>query len=158
MAQEGSGQGFSHGQDVLTVLNRDLANEMNTVLMYMMDSLMVRGADAHDVKGVMTDFVQQDFGHAQKLAVRIVDLDGTPELMPTDLQNNASIETRQPSRDNERVPLLKDALEHELQAVIEYKNQIQNIGFSDPATRLLLEEILTEKEHQAEEIRHLLGV
>ena len=157
MVQEGSQQDFSHGQDVLTVLNRDLANEMNTMLMYMMDSLLVRGADAHDVKGVMTDFVQQDFKHAQKLAVRIVDLDGMPELTPLDLQNNASIETKQ-SKDSERMSLLKDALEHELQAVLEYRNQIQNIGFTDPATRLLLEEILTEKEHQAEEIRHLLGV
>ncbi|MHB0937659.1 MAG: ferritin-like domain-containing protein [Armatimonadota bacterium] len=157
MAQEGSQQNFSHGQDVLTVLNRDLANEMNTMLMYMADSLLVRGTDSHDVKGVMTEFVQQDFKHAQRLASRIVDLDGVPELMPTDLQNNASIDAKQ-SRDINRVPLLKDALEHELQAVIEYKNQIQNIGFTDPATRLLLEEILTDKEHQAEEIRHLLGV
>jgi len=157
MAQEGSQQNFSHGQDVLTVLNRDLANEMNTMLMYMMDSLLVRGTDAHDVKGVMSDFVDQDFKHARKLAARIVDLDGTPQLMPLDLQNNASIETRQ-SRDTRPEPLLKDALEHELQAVIEYRNQIQNIGFTDPATRLLLEQILTEKEHQAEEIRHLLGV
>lgn len=157
MALEGSQQDFSHGQDVLTLLNRDLANETNTTLMYMADSLLVRGPDAHDVKTVLSEFAKQDFKHAQKLAARIVDLNGTPRLMPADLLNNASIEAQQ-SRDVEREPLLKDALEHELQAVIEYKNQIQNIGFTDPATRLLLEEILAEKEHQAEEIRHLLGV
>ena len=46
----------------------------------------------------------------------------------------------------------------ERQAVIEYKNQTQNVGFTDPATRLLLEGILAEKEHQAKEVRHLLGL
>jgi len=86
-----------------------------------------------------------------------VDLEGEPELTPADLQSNASIEAMH-SRDGKLQLMLKDALEHELQAVIEYKNQIQNIAFTDPVTRLLLEGILAEKEHQAEEIRHLLGV
>jgi len=106
---------------------------------------------------VMSNFVRQDFEHALRLAARIVDLEGMPELMPLNLENNASIETKQP-KDGKLQPMLKDALEHEMQAVIEYKNQIVNIGFSDPATRLLLEQILTEKERQAGEIRHLLGV
>lgn len=157
MAQEESPQTFSHGQDVLTLLNRDLANEMNTMLMYMANSLKASGTDAHSVKSVMSDFVQQDFEHARKLAARIVDLEGEPELTPTDLQNNASIEATH-SKDGKLEPMLKDALEHEMQAVIEYKNQVQNVGFTDPATRLLLEGILSEKEHQAEEVRHLLGL
>jgi len=157
MAQNASPQAFNHGPDVLTVLNRDLANEMNTMLMYMMDSLVASGPDAHDVKEVMSDFVKQDFKHARKLAARIVDLEGMPELLPLNLQNNASIEAHQP-KDGTLKPMLKDALEHELQAVIEYTNQIQILSFTDPATRLLLEEILTDKEHQAEEIRHLFGV
>ena len=157
MAQDQSQQGFTHGQDVLTILNRDLANEMNTMLMYMTDSLVVKGTESHDVKSVLSKFVKQDFKHAQRIAARIVDLEGTPQLMPLNLLNNASIEARAPE-DGAIKPALKDALEHELQAVIEYRNQIQNIGFSDPATRLLLEEILTDKEHQAEEIRNLLGI
>ena len=86
-----------------------------------------------------------------------ISVDGEPELTPLDLQNNASIEAAH-SKGGTLEPMLKDALEHELQAVIEYKNQIQNIAFTDPATRLLLEGILAEKERQAEEIRHLLGV
>lgn|GEM_PF-588600 len=156
MAQE-TPRDFSHGPDVLTLLNRDLANEMNTMLMYMANSLKASGMDAHDVKSVMSGYVKQDFKHARKLAARIVDLEGEPELTPADLRNNASIEAMQ-SKGGALEPMLKDALEHELRAVIEYKNQIQNIAFTDPATRLLLEGILVEKERQAEEIRHLLGV
>lgn len=157
MAMEQSQQGFMHGPDVLTLLNRDLANEMNTMLMYMADSLMVKGTDSHDVKSVLSKYVKEDFKHAQRLAARIVDLEGTPELMPLNLENNASIETRPPDRGELKL-MLKDALEHESQSVIEYRNQIQNIGFNDPSTRLLLEEILTDKEHQAEEVRHMLGI
>lgn len=156
MTQQGGPGGFVHRQDVLTLLNRDLANEMNTMLMYMGNSLVVKGTDSHDVSEVMDQFATQDFTHAKKLAARIVDLEGVPELLPSNLQNNASLDAKPPSRREAR-PMLKDALEHELQAVIEYKNQVQNIAFDDPATRLLLEEILTDKEHQAEEIRNLIG-
>jgi bacterioferritin len=156
MGMEQSQQGFTHGPDVLTLLNRDLANEMNTMLMYMADSLTVKGTDSHDVKSVLSKFVKEDFKHAQRLATRIVDLEGTPELTPDNLGSNASIDVKPPVQ--ELQPMLKDALEHEMQSVIEYRNQIQNIGFNDPATRLLLEELLTDKEHQAEEIRHMLGV
>lgn len=156
MALQGGQGNFAHGPDVLTLLNRDLANEMNTMLMYMADSLLVRGLDSHDISDVFSTFANQDFKHAKKLAVRIVELEGTPELLPSNLQNNASIDTKPPHRHAAR-PMLEDALEHEMQSVIEYKNQVQGIAFDDPATRLLLEEILSDKEHQAEQIRNLLG-
>jgi bacterioferritin (cytochrome b1) len=154
----GQGQtNFAHGQNVLTLLNRDLANEMNTMLMYLADSLQVRGTDCVDVQEVANKFAKQDFKHVRKLAGRIVELEGTPQLMPLQIQDNASIEAKIPA-DGAIQPVLKDALEHELQSVLEYRNQIQNIGFSDPATCLLLEEILADKEHQAETVRNLLGI
>ena len=153
------GAGFTHRQDVLTILNRDLANEMNTMLMYMANSLLAKGVDAGDVKEMAGKFARQDFEHVKILAERIVDLEGMPELAPAQVQNNASIEARMPAeRHREIQPMLKNALESEMQSVIEYKKQIQDFAFSDPSTRLLLEEILVEKEHQAEEIRGLLGV
>ena len=68
----------------MTILNRDLANEMNTMLMYMADSLLAKGTDAGDVKEVSQKFAKQDFKHARKLAERIVALEGTPELFPVD--------------------------------------------------------------------------
>ncbi len=156
MAQPGGQGSFEHGPYILTLLNRDLANEMNTMLMYLANSLLVKGIDSHDVSDVFSKFAKQDFTHARKLAERIVDLDGTPELMPQHLVNNASIETP-PLTHHAAKPMLQDALAHELQAVIEYKNQVQGIAFDDPATRLLLEEILVDKERQAHEIRTLAG-
>ncbi|HEX2949419.1 MAG TPA: ferritin-like domain-containing protein [Armatimonadota bacterium] len=159
MAGEQGNTNFAHGQDVLTLLNRDLANEMNTMLMYMAGSLLVRGQDAFDVKEVASKFSKQDFKHAKKIAARIVELEGSPQLMPTQIDNNASIDAKMPSqRATGPQALLKDALECELQSVVEYRNQIQNIEFNDPATCLLLQGILADKEHQAEEIRDLLGV
>ena len=158
MAGDGERASFTHGQDVLKTLNRDLANEMNSMLMYMADSLLMRGTDSLDVRQVAEKFSLQEFGHARKLAARIVELDGVPQLMPIQIQDNASITMKPLPKHQETEATLKDALEHELMAVIEYRNQVQQIGFTDPATRLLLEEILADKEHQAEEIRKLLGV
>lgn len=149
-------QPINHTQDVLTLLNRDLANEMNTMLMYMATSLLVKGNDAGDVRETTDTFAKQDFKHARKLAARIVELEGTPQLMPGQLQDNASVDVNLP-RKREKDALLKDSLEREMLSVIEYRNQIQNIAFTDPATRRLLEEILAEKESQAKEIRVLLG-
>ncbi len=157
MAGEQEHTNFAHRQDVLTILNRDLANEMNTMLMYMADSMLAKGSDAGDVKEVSQKFAKQDFRHARKLAERIVALEGTPELFPAELQNNASIDPKLP-RERTLQPMMKDALENEQQSVIEYKKQIQDIGFHDPATRLLLEEILLEKEQQAIAIHDLLGL
>ena len=148
---------FWQGQDVLTLLNRDMANEMNTSLMYLVDSLVVKGVESFAIKAVAKDFCQQDLGHVQKLAERIVEVEGTPELAPTQISDNASIAMRMEKKP-ETTRMLKDCLENELQSVIEYKGQIMNIGFTDPATRLLLEEILADKEHQVEEIRNLLGI
>ena len=157
MAGEQEHGAFMHGQDVLTLLNRNLANEMNTMLMYMACGLMAKGTDSNDVRQVTTEFARQDFQHVEKLAARVVELEGVPELMPRNFEDNASIEMKMPA-DGEVPPMLKDALENEMQSVIEYKNQIRTIAFSDPATRLLLEGILAEKEHQAESMRNLLGV
>ncbi|HEY3418821.1 MAG TPA: ferritin-like domain-containing protein [Armatimonadota bacterium] len=148
---------FTHGPDVLTLLNRDLANEMQTMLMYMSGGLLVRGADSLDIREVAEDFAKQDFTHARKLASRIVELDGVPQLQPQQIVDNASIDMKRP-HDGQAKPLLKNALENELQSVLEYRNQIQNIAFTDPATRLLLEGILADKERQVEQIRHLIGV
>jgi len=148
---------FTHNEDVLTLLNRDLANELTTMLMYMGDSLLVRGTDSHDVKEVADKFAKQDFKHAKKLAARIVELEGVPALMPINIQNSTSIDWTLHD-DGAITPILKDALQCEMQSVIEFRNQIQNIAWNDPATSLLLEEILADKEHQVEEIRNLMGL
>lgn len=148
---------FAHGQDVLQLLNRDLANEMNTMLMFMLDSLVARGTDSLDVKQVATSFAAQDFQHLQKIAGRIVELEGKPQLMPQQIQDNASIDFKLP--DGGAIePILTNALENELQSVLELRNQVQNIAFTDPTTRTVLEDILADKEHQVEEIRNLLGI
>lgn len=151
------GSSFEHGPDVLNVLNRDLANEMNTALMYMANGLLVRGTDAVDVQQVSHAFAQQDLEHAQRIAARIVELEGVPQLMPAQLQDNTTIDMVINDKGSATV-MLKSALESELQCVIEYKNQIQSIAFTDPATRLLLEEILADKEHQVEQVRNMLGI
>jgi len=160
MAGEQGQAGFTHRQDVLTILNRDLANEMNTMLMYMADSLVAKGNDAGDIKELASKFAKQDFKHVRQLAERIVELEGTPELFPADVQNNASIDAKMPREPHQRTlqPLLKDALENEEQSVIEYRRQIQDLAFNDPATRLLLEEILTDKERQMIKIHDMLGI
>jgi bacterioferritin len=132
-----------------------MANEMNTMLMYLQDSLVARGGDSLPTRELASDFAQQDFLHVQRLAERIVELEGTPELAPSQIADNASVDMRPPDHGDTWV-LLKHALENEMQSVIEYKHQIQTIGFDDPTTRLLLEQILADKEHQAEEVRRLM--
>lgn len=77
--------------------------------------------------------------------------------MPMNLMNEASIDVMQHS-DGATTPMLKNALACEMQSVLELHDQIENIGFSDPATCLLLQEILADKEHQVDKIRNLLGV
>ena len=149
---------FEHSQDVLTLLNRDLANEMNTMLTYLADGLLAKGSDSLDVKEVANKFAAQDFVHVKKIAARIVELDGVPQLMPLAIDNNASIDAKMPPRDGAIKPILKDLLECDLQSTLELRSQIQTIGFLDPTTCLLLEEVLADKEHQTEEIRDLLGI
>lgn len=158
MAGEQERTNFAHGQDVLTLLNRDMANEMNTALMYLMNSLAVRGADAMDIQETMGTFADQDLSHVRLLAGRIVELEGDPELTPAQIQNNASREITPVPRHADTKRMLRDALESEMQSVVEYRNQVQTLAFNDPTTRLLLEGILADKEHQTEQIRNLLGV
>lgn len=56
---------YVHGVDVLTMLNRDIVNEIDSMPLFPGDSLLARGVDSRDVKEVIGKCAKMDFKHVQ---------------------------------------------------------------------------------------------
>ena len=90
--------------------------------------------------------------HADRIAVRIVQLGGAPDLNP------ASLTTRSHSQYTEGttlVEMIKEDLIAERIAIDIYREIIKYLGEDDSTTRRLMEEILEKEEEHADELSNM---
>ena len=138
---------------VLTLLNEALATELVCVLRYRHDYFMARGIHAH---GIATEFLEhsnEELGHADEIAARIVQLGGEPDLNPNLLTGRSHAEYR---IGRTLAEAIKENLVAERIAIDSYREMVQYIGDSDPTTRRMLEGILAVEEQHADELADLL--
>ncbi|HEY9787742.1 MAG TPA: ferritin-like domain-containing protein [Candidatus Obscuribacterales bacterium] len=138
---------------ILNLLNDALATELVCVLRYRRHYYMARGINSEAVATEFLEHANEEQEHADRLAQRIVQLGGEPDLNPDSLSERAHSEYIE-GRD------LKDMLREDLVAerisIDTYRAMIDYIGNSDPTTRRLLEDILAKEEEHADELSNLL--
>ncbi|HXD05391.1 MAG TPA: ferritin-like domain-containing protein, partial [Burkholderiaceae bacterium] len=98
---------------------------------------------------------QQEAAHGDKIAARIVELGGEPDFAPDKLLQRSHAQYDESSELKE---MLRADLVAERIAVETYRQMIALIGDKDPTTRRLIEEILNDEEHHADEIRDWLAL
>jgi bacterioferritin len=134
---------------ILRLLNEALTTEMICVLRYKRHSIMAGGAVAASVPEEFLKYAQEEQGHADQIAERILQLGGEPNVCPVQA-------THPDDSEDIEADTLADMLEEDLIAeriaIQSYREIVQYLGTSDPVTRQLLESILAVEVGHAEEL------
>ncbi|RMS94119.1 Bacterioferritin [Pseudomonas savastanoi] len=147
-------EGYSADREtVLRLLNESLATELVCVLRYKRHYYMASGLKASVAAAEFLEHAEQEAQHADKLAERIVQLGGEPELNPDLLSKNSHA---QYVAGNTLKEMVYEDLVAERIAVDSYREIIQYIGDSDPTTRRIFEEILAQEEEHADDMSDIL--
>jgi len=140
-------------EKVIELLNEALSTELVCVLRYRHDYYMARGIHSHAVATEFLEHSNEELGHADQIAERIVQLGGEPHFNPDDLTKRSHAEYRIGKTLQEAI---KENLVAERIAIDSYREMVQYVGDNDPTTRRMLEEILAVEEEHADDLADLL--
>lgn len=139
---------------VVALLNAALATELVCYLRYMRHYYTASGAKNLMVKAEFLQHAQEELGHANQIAERIMQLNGKPEFNPAQLVDHSHADYDDSSDVQD---MIKADLKAERIAIDEYRTMISQIDHSDLTTRHLLISILAKEEEHAEDMRDLMS-
>lgn len=140
-------------ETAVKILNEALATEIVCVLRYRRHYFMASGIHA---EGVAAEFLQhsnEEQGHADEIAARIVQLNGEPDLNPQGLLSKSHAEYVEGTT---LTDMIKEDLIAERIAIDSYREMIKYFGNDDPTSRRMLEGILAVEEEHADDLVSLL--
>lgn len=138
---------------ILQLLNEALATEIVCTLRYRRHHFMARGIQAISIADEFMVHANEEQGHADQIADRIVQLGGEPDFSPDTLSTRSHAEY---VVGTSLVEMIKEDLVAERVAIDSYRDMVQFIGDQDPTTRRLMESILAVEEEHADELANLL--
>ncbi len=138
---------------VLKMLNDALATELVCVLRYRRHHFMARGIHSQAVAAEFLAHSNEEQGHADQIAERIVQLGGDPDFSPSSLQGRSHAEYVEGST---LADMIKENLVAERIAIDSYRDSIRTLDDQDPTTRRMLEAILAVEEEHADDLADLL--
>lgn len=141
-------------EKVIEVLNEVLATETVCTLRYRSHYFMARGIHASGVEGEFLEHARQEQEHADRVAKRITELGGRPDLNPEGLATRSHAQYGQ---GDSLEDMIKEDLIAERIAIATYSEIIRWIGSDDPTTRRMMEEILAVEEEHADDMAKLLS-
>lgn len=136
------------------VLNAALATEFICVLRYRHHYFVARGLNSEPIAKEFLVHSNEELGHADQLAQRIVQLGGSPDLDPSGLAARSHAEYVTPISLED---MIRENLVAERIAIESYREMIAFFGDRDPTTRAMLENILAVEEEHADELADLLA-
>jgi bacterioferritin len=147
-------QGYSADREtVVKLLNEALATEIVCVLRYKRHYFMAAGINAEGVAAEFLQHANDEQGHADQIAGRIVQLGGAPNFNPEGLLTRSHAEYIEGET---LVDMVKEDLVAERIAIDSYRQMIQYFGNDDPTSRRLMEGILAVEEEHADDLVNLL--
>jgi bacterioferritin len=140
-------------ETVLRMLNEALATEIVCVLRYKRHYYMAAGIHAGGVTDEFLEHAAEEQVHADKIAERITQLGGKPDLNPESLTSRSHSEYVEGEG---LLEMIREDLVAERIAIESYTEMIRYLGDNDPTTRRMLEEILATEEDHADDLRTLI--
>ena len=137
----------------IKLLNEALATEIVCVLRYKRHYFMASGIHSQSVADEFLQHANEEQQHADKIAARIVQLDGEPDFNPQGLLTRSHA---QYAEGNSLLDMIKENLIAERIAIESYLEMIRWFGDNDPTTRRLIESVLEQEEEHAEDMKTLL--
>ena len=141
-------------ETVIRLLNEALATEIVCVLRYKRHYYMATGIHAQAVAAEFLEHANEEQGHADSIAERIVQLQGAPNFNPDGLLTRSHAEYIE---GESLVDMIKEDLVAERIAIDSYTEMARYFGDNDPTTRRLMESILAMEEKHADDLANLLA-
>lgn len=138
---------------IVDLLNGALATELVCVLRYKRHHYTAKGLASPRIAEEFLVHANEEAGHADQLATRIVQLGGKPDFNPVGLLERSHADYDE-SEDLEA--MIRANLVAERIAIEAYRQMIALVGEKDATTRRLIEEILNVEEEHADELKDLL--
>lgn len=141
-------------ETVIKLLNEALATEIVCVLRYKRHYFMAQGLNADPVASEFLQHANEEQGHADQLAGRIVQLGGQPNFSPDGMLTRSHSEYVE---GNTLVEMIREDLVAERVAIDSYTEMIRYIGDDDFTTKRMLEGILQVEEEHADDLASFLA-
>ena len=147
-------EGYSADRDtVVKLLNEALATEIICVLRYKRHYFMATGINAESVATEFLQHANEEQGHADLIAQRIVQLGGEPNFSPEGLATRSHAEYVEGT---DLIDMIKEDLVAERIAIDSYREMVNYLGSDDPTTRRMMEDILAVEEEHADDLVNML--
>jgi bacterioferritin len=147
-------QDYSLDKDqVVKLLNEALATEIVCTLRYRFHYYMATGIHKEGAAAEFLEHANEEQQHADRIAERIKQLGGKPEMNPATITQNSHSEYVEGTSLED---MLREDLIAERIAIQTYREMITFFGDKDPTSRRLMEEILAVEEEHADDIVDLL--
>ena len=140
-------------ETVVKLLNDALATEIVCVLRYRRHYFMASGIHAESIAAEFLQHSNDEQGHADQIAHRIVQLKGEPDLNPQGLLTKSHAEYVEGETLTE---MIQEDLVAERIAIDSYREMIAYFGNDDPTSRRMMEGILAVEEEHADDLVNLL--
>jgi len=140
-------------EKVIQMLNDALATEWVCTLRYYRHYFMAKGMLADSIKSEFLEHAEEEMEHANKIAERIVQLGGEPDLNPETLAKRSHAEYKVGTNLRDMV---KEDLIAERIAIDSYREIIGYVGDHDTTTKRLMEFVLAQEEEHADELSDML--
>ena len=137
----------------ISILNEALATEIVCTLRYKFHYFMASGLHSQAVKEEFLEHAQEEQEHADRIAERIKQLGGKPELNPALLTQMSHSEYKEGTS---LTDMIREDLIAERIAIESYREMIKYFGERDSTSRIMLEEILANEEEHADDLADLL--
>ena len=145
--------------DVLADLTKAYADEWLAHYQYWLTAQWIRGLDADTLKDILIEQSNDELGHAEKIANRIIQLGGTPIMDPGKLLQTSGCGYKQPPSDpNNLKQVIQDVLESEACAIETYNRLAEKYRTTDLVTHEMFEDLLEDEVGDEEEWEKLSGV
>jgi bacterioferritin len=140
-------------QTVLRVLNEALATELVCVLRYKRHHYMAKGIHSQAVAAEFLEHANEEQGHADQIAERIMQLDGEPNFSPEGMLTRSHSEYVEGAT---LLEMIREDLIAERIAIESYGEIVRYLGDNDPTSRRMMEGILANEEEHADDMKTLL--
>lgn len=143
-------------ETVLHQLNMALAEEWLAFYQYWVGAVVVKGAMRGDVQREFKQHALEEYHHAELIAERITQLEGTPILNPSEWFEQAACPYEEPEEDFEVTKLLQQNISSERCAITRYQSIASLTDGKDFTTCDMAKHILAEEEAHEQELQDFL--
>jgi bacterioferritin len=138
--------------EVITLLRGAYGDEIETVMNYQTNAIVLDGVRAEEIKESLQADIQEELGHAEQLGQRLKQLDARP---PGSGEFTACQDSLQPPEDSTDVlAVIHGVLDAENDAIATYRDLIDAAeAANDPVTEDLAVTLLADEEAHRTEFR-----